>query len=132
MKLVKLVVSLACCLLFSTPLWAASNTPIDEATPNPSGLYALSHISASGAVTELTDKELAKIEGGLEAVMVIDYGAVITCPIAICANVTLVAPTTHGEGQTSEKPLPSTAGIKSNAAALTNTRTVVTLLFSNL
>jgi bacteriocin-like protein len=64
MKLVKLLVSLACCLLFSTPLWAASLTPIDEATPNPSGLYALSHLAASGAVTELTDKELARIEGG--------------------------------------------------------------------
>jgi hypothetical protein len=63
MKLVKLLVSLACCLLVSTPLWAASNTPIDEATPNPSGLYALSHLAASGAVTELTDKELARIDG---------------------------------------------------------------------
>lgn len=63
MKLVKLLVSLACCLLFSTPLWAASLTPIDEATPNPSGLYALSTIAASGAVTELTDKELASIDG---------------------------------------------------------------------
>ena len=64
MKLMKLLVSLACCLLFSTPLWAASLTPIDEATPNPSGLYALSHIAASSAVTELTDQELARIEGG--------------------------------------------------------------------
>ena len=64
MKLVKLLVSLACCLLFSTPLWAASIPPIEKATPNPSGLYALSHIAASGAVTELTDKELARIEGG--------------------------------------------------------------------
>ena len=63
MKLMKLLVSLACCLLFSTPLWAASSTPIDEATPNPSGLYALSTIAASGAVTELTDKELARIDG---------------------------------------------------------------------
>jgi hypothetical protein len=63
MKLVKLLVFLACCLLFSTPLWAASLTPIDEATPNPSGLYALSHLAASGAVTELTDKELARIDG---------------------------------------------------------------------
>ena len=64
MKLMKLLVSLACCLLFSTPLWAASIPPIEKATPNPSGLYALSHIAASGAVTELTDKELARIEGG--------------------------------------------------------------------
>jgi hypothetical protein len=63
MKLVKLLGSLACCLLFSTPLWAASNAPIDEATPNPSGLYALSHLAASSAVTELTDKELARIDG---------------------------------------------------------------------
>jgi hypothetical protein len=63
MKLVKLLVSLACCVLFSTPLWAASNTPIDEATPHPAGLYALSHLAASGAVTELTDKELARIDG---------------------------------------------------------------------
>ena len=37
----------------------------EKATPNPSGLYALSHIAASGAMTELTDKELARIEGGL-------------------------------------------------------------------
>ena len=64
MKLVKLLVSLACCLLFSTPLWAANIPPIEKATPNPSGLYALSHLAASGAVTELTDQELARIEGG--------------------------------------------------------------------
>jgi hypothetical protein len=49
--------------LFSTPLWAASLTSIDEATPNLSGLYALSTIAVSGAVTELTDKELARIDG---------------------------------------------------------------------
>jgi hypothetical protein len=59
----KLLVSLACGLLFSTPLWAASLTPLDEATPTPSGLYALSHLAARGAVTELTDQELARIEG---------------------------------------------------------------------
>jgi len=64
MNLMKLLVSLACGLLFSTPLWAASLPPLDEATPNPSGLYALSHLAARGAVTELTDKELARIEGG--------------------------------------------------------------------
>jgi hypothetical protein len=63
MNLMKLLVSLACGLLFSTPLWAASLTPLDEATPTPSGLYALSHLAARGAVTELTDQELARIEG---------------------------------------------------------------------
>jgi len=126
MKLVKLLVSLACCLLVSTPLWAASNSPIDEATPNPSGLYALSHLAAGGAVTELTDQELAKIEGGLEAVMSIDYDTITICPI--CRDVTLVAPATYG--QASEKPLPSTAGIKGNAAALSNTRSAVTVLFN--
>jgi hypothetical protein len=63
MKLMKLLVSLACCLLFSTPLWAGSLTPLDEATPHPSGLYALSHLAARGAVTELTDQELARIDG---------------------------------------------------------------------
>jgi bacteriocin-like protein len=130
MKLVKLLVSLACCLLFSTPLWAASIPSIDEATPNPSGLYALSHLAASGAVTELTDKELATIEGGLEAVMIIDYDAVITCPLSLCANVTLVAPETYG--QAIGKELPKVAGIKSNAVALTNLRSVVTVIFSDL
>lgn len=63
MKLAKLLVSLACCLLFSAPLWAASIPPLDETPPNPSGLYALSHLAAPGSVTELTDQELAKIEG---------------------------------------------------------------------
>ena len=128
MKLVKLLVSLAGCLLFSTPLWAAGIPPIDEATPNPSGLYGLSTIAASGAVTELTDKELARIEGGLEAVMVIDYDTVTICPISICANVTLVAPETYG--QAIGKELPKVAGIKSNAVALTNLRAAVTLIFS--
>jgi hypothetical protein len=75
MKLIKLLVSLACCLLFSTPLWAAGIPPIDEATPNPSGLYALSTIAASGAVTELTDKELAKIDGK-------DCGTQVSCTLA--------------------------------------------------
>ena len=74
MKLVKLLVSLACCVLFSTPLWAASIPPLDEATPNPAGLYALSTIAASGAVTELTDKELARIDGK-------DCGTQVSCTL---------------------------------------------------
>ena len=41
-----------------------------------SGLYALSTIAASGAVTELTDKELARIDGkscGTQVSCTLDY-----------------------------------------------------------
>ncbi len=116
MKLMKLLVSLACCLLFSTPLWAASIPPIEKATPNPSGLYALSTIAASGAVTELTDKELARIEGGVLAVMT--YNLITTTSGITTCCFTVVAPTTYG--QASEKPTPAKP-----QAPLSQTRTIV-------
>ena len=50
MKLVKFLVSLACCLLFSTPLWAASNAPIDLVAPATHGNgQASKHSLLSGA-----------------------------------------------------------------------------------
>jgi len=127
MKLVKLVVSLACCLLVSTPLWAASNSPIDEATPHPAGLYALSHLAASGAVTELTDQELATIEGGVELKAVMDFTFnTVSCPSSFCWTSTVVAPATYG--QASAKELPPTP--KPNPVALTPTQSAVTVLFN--
>jgi bacteriocin-like protein len=57
-----LLLSLAFCLLFITPLRAES-LAVDEAA-NVSGLYALSNITTSGSVKEMTDNELAAVEGG--------------------------------------------------------------------
>ena len=66
----KVSLSLAFSLLFTTPLWAADIIPpVDGATLNASGLYALSIITTSGSVKEMTDNELAAVEGGDGAIV---------------------------------------------------------------
>lgn len=65
----KLLLSLAFCLLFTAPLWAADISLVDGATFNASGLYALSKVTTTGSVKELTDNELAAVEGGDGAIV---------------------------------------------------------------
>ncbi len=65
----KLLLSLAFTLLFTTPLWAGGLNSKDEAPADTSGLYALSSIAAAASVKEMTDNELAAVEGGDGAIV---------------------------------------------------------------
>lgn len=65
----KLLLSLAFCLLFTTPLWAGGLNSTDQAAPDTSVLYALSNIFTTGPIKEVTDNELAAVEGGNGAIV---------------------------------------------------------------